>query len=488
MNNTINQYLVFQKQINALDLAIKTINYDHVTIAPKNGAPYRIDMLTHLQGERFTLQNDPQRIALLTQMSEMHDEPMWQREAQLQLEAYHKLNCIPKAVFMEYSRLCMEGEMVWEEAKKAKDFSKFAPVLKQLVTMSKQIYTYRGSDRDIYELMLDDYEIGASTAMYDEFFEKIKLELVPLIKQLTSQPATLPVDVYPISKQQELLKRLTEYLRFPTDNLYMGVSAHPFSSTFSIHDARITTRYDENDLFSSVYSLIHELGHANYNSQVDPKYEGMLIADAMSSGMHESQSRLYENYLGRRSSFWLKNLSHLQELFPKQLQGITLSQVMNIVNHACPSLIRVEADELTYSIHILIRYEIERGLFDGTIDVEELEMVWNQKMEDYLGVTVTNPAEGVLQDIHWSGGAFGYFPTYALGSAYAAQFMHQMEQDLPVDHLLAQGDVDTINQWLKSNIHHDGAYLLPQEVLLRATKEKFNPQYYIDYLKNKFSK
>jgi len=486
MHPIIAEYLEFQKQANALDLAIRTISYDHVTIAPKAGAPYRIELLSYLQGERFSLTNHPRRIELLTAMSGMEDQPVWQREAQLQLEAYTKVQCVPKDTYVAYSKLCSEGEMIWEEAKAEKDFTKFAPTLKALVEMTKEIYGYRNSSQPLYELMLDDYEIGSSMEMYDKFFTQIKQGLVPLIKNLKIKPKPLPQAIYPVAKQQELLNHLTDYLQFPRDNLYMGVSAHPFSSTFSIKDARITTRYHEDDLLSSVFSLIHELGHANYNSQVDLQYEGMMVADAMSSGMHESQSRLYENYLGRRKSFWVSNFDYLKSLFPEQLNGVSLEQLMLGINHAQPSLIRVEADELTYCIHILIRYEIERGLFDGSIQVDDLETIWNQKMVDYLGVVVPSADLGVLQDIHWAGGAFGYFPTYALGSAYAAQLMHTMEQHLPVDELLAGGNMAPINQWLKTNIHFDGAYHLPLEVIQRVCNEPFNPQYYIDYLTAKY--
>ncbi len=239
---------------------------------------------------------------------------------------------------------------------------------------------------------------------------------------------------------------------------------------------------------SAILSTVHEVGHATYEHDIDPKYDGMILSNGVSSGMHESQSRLFENYLGRTLSFWKANYPILQKYFPKQLEGITVEQYVDAINASTPSLIRTEADELTYPMHILIRYEIEKGLFNGTIPVEKLNETWNKMYKEYLGVDVPNDRDGILQDVHWSDGSFGYFPTYALGSAFSAQFMKAMRKDIDVDELLENNKFDEIIAWLKEHIHQYGCRYTAEEIMLKATGEPFNPDYYLDYLEEKYTK
>ena len=267
----------------------------------------------------------------------------------------------------------------------------------------------------------------------------------------------------------------------------MHTSAHPFSSSLSIGDCRITTAFKEDDFTSNIFSIIHEVGHATYNHQVDQKYEGRHIVNMISMGMHESQSRLLENCIGRSKAFWDYNYPLWQEEIA-YLKDVKQEEFLAYINQVNPSLIRIEADELTYSIHILIRYIIEKGMFDGSIDLDDLPQIWNKLYKEYLGVDVIDDCHGILQDVHWSYSSFGYFPTYALGSAIACQIMSKMNQDLDVEQLLKDNKLANIQAWLKENVHQYGGLYSYNEILKRITDEEFNARYYIDYLKDKYSK
>ncbi|MDU6630963.1 MAG: carboxypeptidase M32, partial [Lachnoanaerobaculum sp.] len=249
-----------------------------------------------------------------------------------------------------------------------------------------------------------------------------------------------------------------------------------------------TTKYIENNVASAILSTVHEVGHAYYEHNIDPKYDGMILSEGVSSGMHESQSRLCENYLGRTMAFWKYNYPKLQAYFPKQLGDVSLEDFYKAINVSKPSFVRTEADELTYPLHVLIRYEIEKGLFNGTISTEGLDKTWNAKYKEYLGVDVPNDKLGILQDVHWSDGSFGYFPTYALGTAFAAQYVHAMKKDLDVDNLLENNKFDVVMNWLKENIHTYGFRYEAPELMKMVTGEEFNVNYFLDYIEEKYTK
>ena len=239
---------------------------------------------------------------------------------------------------------------------------------------------------------------------------------------------------------------------------------------------------------SAIFSTIHEYGHALYGLQVKEAYDGTALSSGIGCAMHESQSRFMENHIGRSKAFWEVNYPKLQKHFPTQLGQVSLDDFMRMINVSRPSFIRTEADELTYPIHILIRYELEKEIFNGNVDYDQLETMWNDKYEEYLGIRPQHAKEGILQDMHWGAANLGYFPTYALGSAYAAQFYHQMEQDMDVEDVLRKKDFAKISGWLKENIHQYGAFKDPQQILMDVTGEEFNPNYYISYLKEKYAK
>ena len=284
------------------------------------------------------------------------------------------------------------------------------------------------------------------------------------------------------------MDELLKYLHFDPSWGYQNESEHPFTSWTCENDCRITTKYIENNVASAILSTVYEVGHAYYEHNINPKYDGMILSEGVSCGMHESQSRLCENYLGKTLAFWKYHYPRLQEVFPKQLGKVALEDFYKAINASKPSFVRTEADELTYPLHILIRYEIEKGLFDGSISTEGLDKTWNAKYKEYLGIDVQNDRLGILQDVHWSDGSFGYFPTYALGTAFAAQYVHTMKKDIDVDNLLENNRFDEIMKWLKENIHTYGFLYEAPKLMKMVTGEDFDVNYFLDYIEEKYTK
>ena len=324
----------------------------------------------------------------------------------------------------------------------------------------------------------------------DRFFGVLKKELVPFLKKVMEEGKKVEDSFlkgdYPEKKQEELGRFLAEYVGFDFDRGVMAVSAHPFTTNLHNKDVRITTHYTD-CVDSSLFSVIHEAGHAIYELGIGDDLTLTPVGQGASMGMHESQSRFFENIIGRSRSFWVPIYARIQEMFPEQLGKVDLDHFVEAVNKVTPGLIRTEADELSYSLHVLIRYEIEKMLIEEDLDVEKLPQLWADKYEEYLGVRPENQAEGVLQDIHWSQGSFGYFPSYALGSAFGAQLYYHMKEIMDFDGLLREGKVDVIRDYLREHIHRYGKLKDSRQILKDVTGEDFNPEYYVRYLKEKYS-
>ncbi len=341
-----------------------------------------------------------------------------------------------------------------------------------------------------YDYWLGEFEDGLNIDICDEFFQGLKDRITPLIKNIAENGnplPTLPSGPYPIDKQEKLSKFLMDLMLIDNSNTVLSTSEHPFTTSLGSHlDERITTHYDENDFISSMYSVIHEGGHSLYDTGVDNKYLYTVLDAGISMGIHESQSRFYENLLGRSREYLGFVFPKLQELFPAQLANINSEDFYKIVNRAFPSLIRTEADEVTYSLHVLVRYELEKRVISGELAVSDLPSEWNKLYKEYLGVEVPDDAHGVLQDVHWSCGDIGYFPSYALGSAYGAHYIEKMKEIVNVSEDLSNGDFSNINKWNRENIWKHGS-LYPSNILLeKVLNEKFSPDYYLDYSENKY--
>lgn len=488
----LQRYYDWVFRMSAYNMALSVIYIDKMTVAPRGGEDYRDKRAAFLSGELFTISTDPEMYEILKVLKDDSSlDGDTRRAAYLYYTQMEKQLCIPKEEFIAFEELSQASYNAWLKAKTENDYSIFEPYLKQIIEMQKKLYGYRQSDLDLYDRMLDDFEPGMTKEKYDLFFSTLRERIVPLVQKIREAeqiPDVFLKQDFSIEQQKKFTADLLEYLHFDPEWGYQNETEHPFTSWTCENDCRTTTKYVEDNVVSAVFSTIHEVGHAYYEHQCDPAYDGMILSEGISSGMHESQSRLCENYLGRTEACWEYLYPVLQKYFPEQLGSVAAEDFYRAVNISEPSLIRTEADELTYPIHIMIRYEIEKGLFSGEIPTENLNLVWNEMYRKYLGVEVKSDREGILQDVHWSGGSFGYFPTYALGSAFAAQFMHQMRQDIDVDEALRSGHYEKCMDWLKEHVHRYGCRYDAEEILQKVTGESFSPSYYLDYLETKYKK
>ena len=399
---------------------------------------------------------------------------------------------IPIEEYMAYSELMAQSYPMYVRAKNENNFELFRPYLEKIVDFCRKQTVWLATDTvKGYDVLLDMYEPHYNQAKYDKFFNVLREKLVPFVKTKTSKPAKIPKwakQKFDKAKQREFCEYLRDVMLFDKSRGIMKESEHPFTSGFGTDDVRITNHYYEDNLVSSIFSAIHETGHATYEQQCDKSLNGTFSGGGASLGLHESQSRFYENIIGRSRAFWTVHYGKLQQVFAPQLDNVTLNEFVNYINRAEASFIRTEADELTYPLHIMLRYEIEQKVIAGELEVKDLPKYWNEMFTEYFGITPPTDTLGVLQDVHWAYGNFGYFPTYALGSAIAAQLYHYMSKDFDVEASLKDGTTKRINDWLKDHIHKYGASKYPDEILRLATGEDFNPNYYVSYLIDKYSK
>ncbi len=496
MKNYIKTYQDVRRKMKAYQYVMWLISWDQETEAPKGSASYRSKQYKVIAEEAYDLQSNPEFIEAIEKLYE-NLELLEDKDFRVEIKNSHKelrmVKKVPKQEYIDYQVLTQSATEIWAKAKENDDFEIFAPTLDKIIQFNKKLVKYLETEElKGYDILLDMYEEGFGVVEYDKFFDDLKNELVPFVLEVTTQNKfrfnrKLIKAVFPKDKQEIFSKYLLEVFKYDTNKGLLKESNHPFTSGVSSVDTRITTHYYENNLTSSIFSTIHEMGHGIYELQNDPKYDDTFLHGGTSLGIHESQSRMYENMIGRSYSFWQKHYPKLTELFPKQLKNISVDEFHKFINQVKRSLIRVDADELTYSLHVLVRYEIEKELINGKLKVKDLPRKWRQLMSRYVGKRPKTDQEGVLQDIHWSGGAIGYFPTYALGSAYAAQIYEAMNKEINVDKAIEDDNISAINDWLKEHVHKYGQTKTPKEILMIASGKEFDAKHYIDYLKNKFS-
>ena len=480
-----------QRKRYAYECASSSLYLDGVTVAPRNTSEGRGVALGILAGEQQKLFTAPEVGQLLDWLNEHKDEldqPVRRQVEELR-RSYRQMSLIPADEYMEYAMLTNEASDVWHRAKETSDFELFRPVLEKLVAFNRKFAGYYDPTKAPYDALLNEYERGMNMEYLDAFFAAIREKLVPVIHAIggKEQPDDSFLRLhYPVEDQRKFSDYLMEVLQLDRDHCGIGETEHPFTLNFNKWDVRITTNYNEYDVAGSMYSVIHEGGHAKYELDICDEVQYTCLAGGVSMGVHESQSRFYENLIGRSLPFVQAIFPKMQEFFPQQLGNVTAEQFYRAVNKAQPSLIRTEADELTYCLHVMVRYEIEKQLIGGTLDVKDVPAVWNRLYKEYLGVDVPDDKHGCLQDSHWSGGSFGYFPSYALGSAYGAQMLRNMEAELDVWGPVSQGDLTAVSAWLTEKVHRFGGLLEPAQVVENACG-KFDPSVYTDYLVKKYS-
>ncbi|MEA4823470.1 MAG: carboxypeptidase M32 [Clostridiaceae bacterium] len=478
-----------ENKLYALSYAQNAIYLDAVTVAPCDTAEGRGRAVGELSAWDYSLfVTDETRGLLQFLLSCPDTEPIIRREAQALDRRLSWMNSIPKDEYAAFTVLTNDAEHVWHKAKATNDFALFRPYLEQIVESSRRFAGYFDPSKPAYDVLLDHYERGLSIAYLDPFFASLRADIVPLLGEVTARPApddTFLYRDYPVEDQRAMTSLLLGVMGISPEHCAVAETEHPFQLTFDRKNVRIATHYYRNNIASSIYSALHEGGHALYELGYDEQYEYTSLSGGASMAIHESQSRFYENIIGRSEPFVEFFYPKLADLFPSQLAGVTPHDFFRAVNRARPSLIRTEADELTYSLHICVRYELEKRLLDGTLAVRDVPEAWNTLYRDYLGVDVPDDTRGCLQDSHWSGGMLGYFPSYALGSAYGAQMLAVMRRDIDVDALSARDDLTPITAWLRDRIHRHACFYEPLELFGNAVGV-FDPKYYVDYLKQKF--
>lgn len=480
-----------QRKMLAYDHALGLIDYDGETAAPSGTAANRAETMALLSEDSYKLSTGEETAALLDFLFARKEEldPVQRKIVENMHEDMEDMRRVPMEEYVEYQRLSTQSMDVWHQAKEKSDYALFKPYLEKMIAAQKRLMGYMKPDKPVYDALLDRYEKGLTRQRCDVFFDTLRRELVPLIHAVSAARQvddSMLFGHFPVDKQRELSDYLMEVMKLDRAHVGIAETEHPFTTAFTKYDVRITTHYHEDNFASSMYSVIHEGGHALYDAHPADDLAYTVLGGGVSMSIHESQSRFYENIIGRSRGYIRIIAPKLRALFPS-LADISDEALYRAVNKAAPSLIRTEADELTYCLHILIRYELEQKLFDGQLTVDELPEAWNRLYREYLGVDVPSDREGVLQDTHWSGGMFGYFPSYALGSAYGAQMLAVMKQTVDVDAALASGDLTPINEWLEEHIWKYGGLYDPGVLLEKALGAPFDPMYYVRYLRDKFT-
>jgi carboxypeptidase Taq len=478
--------------IHSLNALSWLLDWDQRTTMPPGGAAHRADhaaLLQRLEHERLI---DPEIGRLLDELAPLEAslDPDSDDAATIRLARrdYDKAVSVPASLREEMARASSESMYTWIEAKAASNFELFLPVLERQVELRRRyIDCYEPRDEP-YDILLDDFEPEMRTAEVTRIFAEIRDELVPLIAELRERDVddSFLTGDFPVDRQVALDYEVVDLCGHRPDTWRIDPTEHPFASGAGIDDVRITTHYYPNAL-KSIFSTMHEYGHGLYQHQLPLEVEGLPVGGPCSLGIHESQSRLWENLVGRSVPFWRFYYPRLQERFPEQLRDVDLDRFYAAINKSQPSLIRIEADEVTYGMHVILRFELEQDMINGRVALEDLPEAWGQKMHDYLGVDVPDDAHGVLQDMHWSTGMIGYFSTYLLGTVMSVQIWEKMAEDVgDLDDLMERGEFTPIREWLGEHVHAHARKYPPQELLEKAIGSRIDAKPYLAYLKRKY--
>lgn len=490
-NNKRFREIIKEKNLIAANLAL--VYWDLETRTPKKGQELLSKLNSKLSMQEYNLLTSEEFIKIVKEMNDNKSKlnEIEKKEIELSMEEIEKMKSIPADEYEEYSRIIALNQGIWEEAKSKKDFSIIKDGLEKVFYYNKKFAEYRKKDKkNLYDVLLNDYEKGMDVEKLDNFFSELKKEIVPLLEKIQSKKneysniLNVSVDK---NIQMNFAKYISEYLGFDYERGVLDKSEHPFTLNINKNDVRITTKNLKNFPFSTVFSTIHETGHGIYEQQIADELIDTLLGSGGTMGLHESQSRFMENIIGRSEAFWQPIYKKAQEFY-SFLKDVDFKIFYKAINSVESGLIRVEADELTYSLHIMLRYELEKMLLAGEISVTDLPKLWNEKMKEYLHIVPENDSEGFMQDVHWYCGLVGYFPSYAIGNAYSVQIFNAMKKDFDVDMALRNGELYKITEWLKEKIHKYGKLKDTPEIIKAITGEDLNPKYYVEYLKEKYSK
>lgn len=483
-------------EINDLGKAMAILNWDKEVNMPAKGLPARVQQLTTLSRINHELSTSDAYGQLIEDATaELNGTNYESNEAsllRLLKKNYDDATKVPTDFVARAAQLSGPAHAAWVKARAENDFPHFQPFLEQVIEMCQELAEYYGYEDEKYDALLDKYETGMKAADVRAIFNASKSELVPLRKAIdeseTAVSDALVHQEFDIAKQKEFARYIADQIGYDFERGHLGTVVHPFATSFSRDDSRITTRWYPDFLNPSLFGTLHESGHAMYEQGTHADLARTPLARGTSLGFHESQSRMMENLVGRNRGFWQTHYPKLQSLFPEQLGSATAEDFYLAINKVQPSFIRVEADELTYNFHIILRFELEQAMLNGELAAKDLPDAWNAKMEELLGVVPPNNSEGCLQDVHWTRPGFGYFPTYALGNLYAAQLWETAVAQHPeIETELAQGTTTTLVKWLRENIHQHGKKYTPGELVQRVTGGPLSHKAFTRYVTAKFS-
>ncbi len=499
MSNSEKSYkklLQFQHTTSVLNSCASVLGWDRETYLPKSGISHRAEQLALLFGmshERSTNQEIEEWLSDC-ETSDLFNDPHSESATNIRewRKEYDKSVKIPRNLVEEITHTISMGHKSWVEARKKSDYSIFLPWLTKIITLKRHYAELLVTDnKSIYDALLDDYEPGESAENISQVFSQLRDELLPIIDNIVNSPHQPNLGIihknYSTKKQREFGELAAKTIGFDFDAGRLDTVVHPFCSKLGPNDVRITTRWDTNNLVSAFFGIMHETGHAIYDQNLPLRQWGTPAGSSISLGIHESQSRLWENIIARNKPFWTYFYPKLQGIFSENLSNTSLESFLHAINLVKRSLVRVEADEITYTLHIILRFEIEQSLIVGDLDPKDLPEVWNKRFKELFNLDVPDDANGCLQDVHWSHGSFGYFPTYALGNLYSAQFYDYLKRQSPdIENEYTKGNFLPLLNWLRKNIHSKGMCYTAPELIKDVTGESLNHNYLIQSFKNKF--
>ena len=494
MEDKINQLKEILAEVSDLSGAIALLGWDQQTYMPPGGAEDRgnqLATLSQIAHNKFTTDEVGRLLEDLEPLvAQLDPDSFDARLVKVTRRLYDKETKVPPEMIVEFAQLTTAGHQVWQTARAEDNFGKFQPTLEKIIDQRQRYASIFSPFDHIYDPLLDDFEPGLKTADVKAIFEALRPQQVELIKAISERPQVEDWFLhqhFDEQKQWDFGVEVITKFGYDWQRGRQDKSAHPFTTSFGIDDVRITTRLNPDFINPALFGTMHETGHALYELGVDHAFARTPLTGGASLAVHESQSRMWENLVGRSLPFWEHFYPMLQTIFPSQLGSLDLNSFYKGINKVEPSLIRVEADEATYNLHIMLRLELEIAMLEGGLSAKDLPDAWNSRMEDYLGILPPNNAKGVLQDIHWSGGMIGYFSTYALGNLISVQLWEVINRDIPnLEEQIRRGEFEALLSWLRENIHRHGSMFEPQELVQRVTGSKIDPAPYVRYLNAKY--
>ena len=485
------EYKKLMQRIADIKYSSAVLQWDQETYLPPKSGSFRnrqITTLNEIAHSEFIRNEVGELLKELSQREDLTDK--YKRNVNLTLEDYNRAIKLTTEFVGKLSNAISRAYHSWIEARKANSFVLFQTSLNEIIELKRQEAEMLGYSNHPYNALLNDYDKGLTVSTLDNLFNKLQPSLISILDKIRSLPAaddSFLKQHFPKDLQWAFGIEILKDMKFDFDCGRQDLSEHPFTTNFSSRDVRVTTRIDEYDFQNMTWSCIHEGGHALYEQGLPENEYGLPLGEFCSLSIHESQSRLWENCIGRGLPFWKNKYNKAKDFFPNQFDNISIEKFYKAINKVQPSPIRTEADEITYHFHIMIRYELEKKLIEGTLNAKDIPAYWNEQYKNYLGISIPDDKTGSLQDVHWCHGSFGYFPTYSIGSLYAAQFFETIKKRFPdLNNNIENGNYHQIHKWLSDNIYPFGRYFNSEDLCFKATGEKLNPDYFINYISEKF--